>query len=188
MKRASSRSAVPLRGSIWAVALLVLLAVGATAVSAADSQRVPLGHGALSAPKGSWEAIAVPRGSILIDVFEADGAVSQTYGKSYGDVPPRGLRAYGFRPGGLPTRHGLLAGATGERIRKVKIYLKGGATRSVRTIASPADWEVANRLYALGFTIPASYKANLRVVTKIEGLDSAGRLISTLRAVPTGSY
>lgn len=187
MKRTRPRpSSIP-RAPIWAAALLALLVLSAT-VSAADSQRVPLGQGVLSTPKGSWEAIGVPRGSILIDVFEADGSASQTYGKAFGDVPPRGLRGYGFRPGGLPTRHGLLAGATGDRIRKVKIYLKGGSTRSVRTVASPADWEIANRLYATGFTIPARYKTDLRVVTKVEGFDSAGRLISTLRSIPTGSY
>jgi len=187
VKRTRSRSSSISRAPIWAAALLTLLVLSA-AVSAADSQRVLLGQGALSAPNGSWEAIAVPRGSILIDVFEADGSDSQTYGKAFGDVPPRGLRGYGFRPGGLPTRHGLLAGASGERIRKVKIYLKGGAIRSVRTVASPADWKVANRLYAIGFTIPARYKTDLRVVTKVEGFDSGGRLISTLRSIPTGSY
>ena len=88
----------------------------------------------------------------------------------------------------LPSRHALLAGATGSQVRKVKLHLKGGATKTLRTVAAPAEWELRNRLFAYGFTVPARYKGTLRVVTKIEGLNASGRTIATLRKVSTGAY
>lgn len=177
-----------LRRSAW-LAVLFALAFGVTRVGAADTQRVPLGQGALRAPRGSWKAIGVPPGSILIDLLDARGMKIQTYGTSFGRLAPRGLDAYGFRPPALPTRHALLAGAAGSQIRKVKIHIKGGTTRTVRTTPSPPDWELSsNRLFALGLTIPARFKNALRVVTKIEGLSASGRVVATLRRVATGAY
>lgn len=175
------------RRRLWLVALLVFLVATAT-VSAADSQRVPLGQGTLGSPKASWEAIGVPPGSVLIDLNDAGGSLIQTYASSFGSLGPRGLDATGFRPRSLPTRHALLAGAAGSQVRKVKIHLKGGATKTLRTVAAPAEWKRRNRLFAYGFTVPARYKGTLRVVTKIEGLNAAGRTLTTLRKVPTGAY
>jgi hypothetical protein len=168
------------------VAVCALLAAALAATALADTQRLPLGKGALSGPKGTWEAIGVPPGSILIDY--SSGGASQSYGKSFGTVPARGIQAYGFRPGGLPSRHGLLAGATGKQVRKVRIHLRGGAKRTLRTTAAPAEWGTSNRLFALGFTVASRDARALRAVAKIEALSASGRLLGTLRKVPTGAY
>lgn len=167
-------------------AILAALLVTGLA-GAASTQRVALGKGALSAPTARWEASAVPRGSILIDLFDRTGDLVQTYGKSTGPMRGRQIEATGFRPDS-PTRHALVAGATGAQVRKVRIHVKGGDRITVRTTPSPADWDVANRLFARGFTVPARHRAAMRVITKIEGLNARGRVIATQRTVPTDSY
>lgn len=172
-------------GALGASLSLLLVIAG---VAAADTQRLPLGQGTLNSPKASWEAIGVPPGSVLIDLDDARGSLIQTYASSFGSLGPRGLDATGFRPRSLPSRHALLAGATGSQVRKVKIHITGGATKTLRTVPAPGEWEVRNRLFAYGFTVPARYKKVMRAVTKIEGLNGAGATISTLRKVSTGAY
>lgn len=169
-------------------ALLLALALLAASAAAADTQRVPLGQGGLSGPKASWKAIAVPPGSILIDYFDAGGTMVQTYGKSFGDLRPRGLDATGVRPQSLPSRHALVMGAAGSQVRKVTLHLRGGAERTLRTVPAPREWEQQNRLFAYGWTVPTRFAKAMAAVTEIEGLNAAGRTIATLRRVPTGAY
>lgn len=170
-------------------ALLIVLALLAASASAlADTQRLPLGQGGLKGPKGSWKAIAVPPGSILVDYFDAGGRLIQTYASSFGNLGPRGLDAVGMRPQSLPSRHALVLGAAGPQVRKVKLHLRGGATKVLRTAAAPPEWSKRNRLFAYGWTVPSAFARTMVAVTKIEGLNAAGRTISILRRVSTGAY
>jgi hypothetical protein len=183
----SLRRSTSCRRALLLLALPALLVLSAT-VSAAETQRLPLGQGALAAPAASWKASAVPPGSIVIDLLDASGATTQTYGKSFAPLAPRKLDAAGFRPQSLPSRHALLAGAAGSQVRKVKVHLKGGQTRVLKTVPAPPEWELSNRLFALGFTVPARYANVMNAVTKIEGLSATGKTIATLGKVSTAAY
>lgn len=179
-----SLPAKPIQALLAAVVGCLLLAPAA----AADTQTLRLGQGSLSGPKGSWQASAVPPGSILIDYLDAGGAKLGTYGKSFGTLAPRGLDASGFRPRSLPTRHALVAGATGSQIRKVKLHLRGGIVRVLRTVAAPREWSLRNRLFAYGWTVAGRHAKAMVQVTKIEGLNARGKTIATLRKVVTDAY
>ncbi len=168
-------------------AAAAVVAVGAFAAvtgsaTGADTQRINLGKGSISAPAGTWKATAVPRGSILVDLFDSSGTLRQTYGGSYGrSFAPKAMEMSGMRPQGLPSRQAIVVGATGAQIRKVKIFIRGGGTRTVRTVRSARDWGINNRLFAVAFNVRASQKNKLKAATKIQGLNARGRVLKTLR-------
>jgi hypothetical protein len=168
---------LPLTAARRFVATFFVLSTAAllwlTATSeAASTQRINLGGGSIAAPAGSWKAIGVPRGDILVDLFDASGNLRQTYGGRYErNFRPTQMETSGMRPQGMPSRQAILVGATGAKIRKVKIYIRGGGTKVVRTVASAPDWGVRNRLFAVVFNVRAAFRNQLIAATKVEALN-----------------
>ena len=174
--------------AVLSAAMALTLAASATG---ATTQRINLGGGQIAAPAGTWKATAVPRGDILVDLRDRSGALRQTYGGRF----ERNFRATqmettGMRPEGMPSRQAVLVGATGLRIRKVRIFIRGGGKKVVRTVPSPRDWGVRNRLFATVFNVRAPFRNTLIAATKIQGLDARGKVVKTLRgrALHFGDY
>lgn len=173
------------------MALLLTVLYFAAEASAASTQRVHLGQGKIAAPKGTWKATAVPRGNILVDLFDASGDLRQTYGGRFErDFRARQMETSGMRPEGMPSRQAILVGATGLGIRKVRIHIRGGGRKVVRTVRSPRDWGLRNRLFAIAFNVRAAHRNKLIAATKVEGLNARGRAVKTLRgrALHFGDY
>lgn len=173
-----------------ALSTLTLLLLAAPS-QGASTQRLPLGQGSIAAPAGSWKAIAVPRGDILVDLFDAAGNLRQTYGGRYErNFAARQMETSGMRPQGLPSRQAILVGATGLAIRKVRIHIRGGGRKVVRTVRSAPDWGLRNRLFAIVFNVRAADRNRLIAATKVEGLNARGRVVATLRgrALNFGNY
>ena len=177
--------------SVVGLALLLTVLYIATEASAATTQRVNLGQGRIAAPAGTWKAIGVPRGDILVDLFDRRGLKRQTYGGRFGrDFRARQMETSGMRPEGIPSRQAILVGATGLGIRKVRIFIRGGGRKVVRTVPSPRDWGVRNRLFAVVFNVRAAHRNRLIAATKVEGLNARNRVVKTLRgrALHFGNY
>lgn len=160
-------------------------------IGMASTQRIHLGRGRIAAPAGTWKAIGVPRGDILVDLFDRRGSLRQTYGGRFdNNLRSRQIETSGMRPQGMPSRQAILVGATGLAVRKVKVYIRGGGTKIVRTVRSPADWGVRNRLFAVAFNVRARFRNTLIAATKVEALNARGRVMRTVRgrALHFGNY
>lgn len=165
-----------------AIALLLSLALLVVDANAASTQRINLGHGRIAAPPGTWKATAVPRGDILVDLFDRRGRLRQTYGGRFDrNFRARQIEAIGMRPEGMPSRQAVLLGATGLTIRKVRVFIRGGGSRIVRTVRSPADWGVRNRLFGVTFNVPFRFRNARFAATRVQGLNARGRVVTTLR-------
>lgn len=180
-------------GATVSVAVAITLAAIALSPAPAEAmtQRINLGQGQIAAPAGTWKATAVPKGDILVDLRDRSGTLRQTYsGRFESNFRATQMETSGMRPEGMPSRQAVLVGATGLRIRKVKIFIRGGGTKVVRTVASPRDWGVRNRLFATVFNVRAPFRNTLIAATKIQGLDARGKLVKTLsgRALHFGDY
>jgi len=179
------------RGWVAASAIAALLAYAAPA--GAQTQEVPIAGGTLSAPPDtlSWSASAIPQGletastSVLVDVASSSGR-SQAYGARFvgANVPARGIDgATEFRPFERPTRAAIVVGATGRRVRAVKIYFRDGGKKRARTRAGAGDWGTSYRYFAVGRVVSASRAGARRVTQKIEALDADGDVLSTTREI-----
>lgn len=174
-----------------ALSTIAALCFALPGMASASTQRLNLGQGSIAAPNGSWKAIAVPRGDILVDLFDRASNLRQTYGGRYDhNFRANQIETSGMRPQGMPSRQAILVGATGLNIRKVKIYIRGGGTKVVRTVRSAADWGLRNRLFAVAFNVPARFKNTLIAATKVEALNARGRVVKRLRgrALNFGNY
>lgn len=163
----------------------------AAEASAASTQRVNLGRGQIAAPAGTWKATAVPTANILVDLFDRRGNLRQTYGSRFArNFRARQMETNGMRPEGMPSRQAILVGATGLGIRKVRIFVRGGGRKVVRTVRSPGDWGVRNRLFAAVFNVRARFRNSLIAATKVQGLNARGKVVKTLRgrALRFGDY
>ena len=173
-----SRSSRAVCGKALAVAVVVL--AFAPAARAQGPEFVPLASGGFASPPVTWQASAVRPNVIFLDLYNAEGALYQTYAPSFASPPPpKRISALGYRPGGLPTTAALVGGVTGTKVKRLKIFWSAAPTQKLATVLAPPEWGFRARFFAAGATVASESAGAVQVVSKIKALDRKGRLLST---------
>lgn len=172
-------------------ALLIATLVCAVVAAAAKAQTpefIPLGQGSFPSLASTWQANAVAPSTVLLDLYDNEGILYQTYSTVFEPPSKRTVSATGQRPLGLPTVEALVGGAAGKRVKTVKIFFAGAPTQRVRTVRPPAQWGFTGRFFAAGATVAETSANATQVVTRIKALDGRGRLLSQLTNVFTNPF
>jgi hypothetical protein len=172
------------------VLLIGTLSAGLTAPSARAQTPdfFPLGQGSFPSLASTWQANAVAPNTVLLDLYDDEAILYQTYSTVFEAPSKRTVSATGQRPLGLPTVAALVGGAAGNRVKTVKIFFAGAPTQKVRTVRPPPEWGFAGRFFAAGATVADTSANTAEVVTRIKALDGRGRLLSTLTDVFTNPF
>jgi len=166
-------------GALWA---------GATPARAQAPGFLGLGTGQFPSLASSWQANAVQPNTTVLDLYDSMGILYQSYSSAWEPQGRRGLVATGQRPLGLPSTAALVAGVTGAKVRKVKVFFAGAPMQRIATVAAPPGWGFRGRFFAAGATVADSAAATAEVVTKIRGIDRRGRRIATVTEVFTNPF
>lgn len=173
------------------LALLIaapLVGIAAPSANAQTPEFFPLGQGSFPSLASTWQANAVQPNTVLLDLYDDEGILYQTYSTIFEPPSKRTVSATGQRPLGLPTVEALVGGAAGRRVKTVKIFFAGAPTQRVRTVRPPAHWGFNGRFFAAGATVDPSFANTVQVVTRIKALDGRGRLLTTLTNVFTNPF
>jgi hypothetical protein len=173
------------------LALLTATLSAGLAAPSANAQTpdfVTLGQGSFPSLASTWQANAVAPNTVLLDLYDDQAVLYQTYSTVFEAPSKRTVSATGQRPLGLPTVAALLAGAAGKRVKTVKIFFAGAPRQKVRTVRPPGKWGFAGRFFAAGANLAEGSANTTQVVTRIKALDGRGRLLSTLTDVFTNPF
>src|SRR5688572_14803281 len=128
------------------IALLLATAsavVSAPAATAQTPEFFPLGQGSFPSLASTWQANAVQPNTVLLDLYDDEAILYQTYSTIFEPPSKRTVSATGQRPLGLPTVEALVGGAAGKRVKTVKIFFAGAPMQKLATIKPPAHWGFA---------------------------------------------
>jgi hypothetical protein len=164
------------------------LGVIAPSAGAQTPDFVALGQGSFPSLASTWQANAVAPDTVLLDLYDNEDVLYQTYSTVFEAPSKRTVSATGQRPLGLPTVEALVSGAAGRRVKMVKIFFAGAATQKVRTVRPPAEWGFSGRFFGAGTTVAETFAGTTQVVTRIKALDGRGRLLSQLTNVFTNPF
>jgi hypothetical protein len=173
------------------LALLVGLVFGGLPAPAATAQTpefVALGQGSFPSLASTWQANAVTPNTVLLDLYDSEAILYQSYSTNFEPPSKRTVSATGQRPLGLPTAAALVAGAAGKRVKTVKIFFAGAPTQRLNTVRPPPEWGFAGRFFAAGANVAESSANTTQVVTRIKALDGRGRPLSKLTNVFTNPF
>ena len=171
------------------LAAIPCLAVSVPQAAAQGTEFVVLGQGSFPSLSSTWQGLAVTPNHVFIDLYDDEGILYKTYDTMFDQPPPpKMVAAFGHRPLGLPTVAAAVAGATGMRVKTVKIFFDGAPTQKLRTVKAPAEWGFAGRFFAAGTNVAESSANKTRVVTLIKALDGRGKLLSKLTNVFTNPF
>jgi hypothetical protein len=174
------------------IALLAAVSLSAAAPGAASAQGpefVPMAQGAFPSLNYTWQALAVRPNQVFIDLYDHEGILRDTFTITFDQPPPKRIATgLGRRPFGLPTQAALVGGATGKRVKTVKIFFDGAATQKLRTVKAPPEWNFAGRFFGTGANVAESSANTTQVVTLIKALDGKGRLLSKTENVFTNPF
>jgi hypothetical protein len=178
------------RSRPWLTSLVAAAAAGlATAPAAAQTPDfVALGQGSFPSLASTWQANAVAPNTVLLDLYDHEAILYQSYSTMFEAPSKRTVSATGQRPLGLPTVAALVGGAAGKRVKTVKIYFAGAPAQKVRTVSPLPGWGFAGRFFAAGANVAETSANTTQVVTKIKALDGRGRLLSKLTDVFTNPF
>jgi hypothetical protein len=178
------------RRSLSLAFLLATLAAGlfAPGASAQTPEFIALGQGAFPSLASTWQANAVAPNMVLLDLYDDEGILYQTYSTVFEPPSKRTVSATGQRPLGLPSVEALVGGAAGKRVKTVKVFFAGAPTQKLRTVRPPAEWGFSGRFFATGATVGPTAASTTQVVTRIKALDGRGRLLSQLTDVFTNPF
>src|SRR5687768_9865688 len=110
------------RAGLAILAALCSSAAVAPAASAQGPEFVVLGQGSFPSLSSTWQGLAVRPNNVFIDLYDDEGTLYQTYMALFDQPPPKRIvNAFGYRPLGLPTVAAAVAGASGKRVKAVKI-------------------------------------------------------------------
>jgi hypothetical protein len=170
--------------------LVASLACGlvASPARAQGPEFVTLGQGSFPALAATWQANAVRPNMALLDLYDSQGILFQSYSTVFEAPGKRTVAATGQRPLGIPTTAALVAGAAGARVKTVKIFFAGAPTQKLRTVRAPAEWGFAGRFFAAGANVAESSASTVEVVAQIKAFDGRGRLLSKLTSVFTNPF
>ena len=149
---------------------------------------IPLSQGSFPSLASTWQANAVAPNTVLLDLYDDEGILYQTYSTVFEPPSKRTVTATGQRPLGLPTVEALVGGAAGKRVKTVKIFFAGAPIQKVRTIRPPAEWGFSGRFFAAGATVAETSAGTTQVVTRIKALDGRGRLLSQITNIFTNPF
>jgi hypothetical protein len=169
------------------IAFLAVALTPSTAL-AQTPEFFPLGQGSFPSLNSTWQANAVQPNTVLLDLYDDMGILYQSYSTVFEPQAKRAITATGQRPLGLPTTAALVGGATGTRVKLVKIFFAGAPMQKVATIKPPAHWGFGGRLFAAGATVGETSANTTQVVTQIKGLDGKGRRLTVITNVFTNPF
>lgn len=149
---------------------------------------VALGQGPFPSLASTWQANAVAPNTVLLDLYDDEGILYQSYSTTFEAPSKRTVSATGQRPLGLPTVAALAGGAAGKRVKTVKIFFAGAPPQKVRTVRALPGWGFAGRFFAAGANVAETSANRTQVVTMIKALDGHGRLLSKLTDVFTNPF
>jgi hypothetical protein len=162
---------------------------GAPVAHAQGPEFVAMGQGALPSLNYTWQALAVRPNQVFIDLYDHEGILRDTFTITFDRAPRKNtVTALGRRPFGPPTQAALVGGATGRRVKTVKIFFDGAPTQKLRTTKAPPEWGFAGRFFGTGATVAESSANTTQVVTLIKALDGKGRLLSKTESVFTNPF
>jgi hypothetical protein len=175
------------RMPLWLAAIATLLI--AAPARGQGPEFVPLGQGAFPALAATWQASVVRPNTVLLDLYDYQGILFQTYAPQFATPPPkRGVNGLGYRPLGLPTTASLVAGVAGTRVKTVKIVYVDGQVQRPPLVHAPVEWGFRARFFGIGAIVSDAHASTIQVVARIRALDRKGRRVATQTNVFTNPF